>query len=255
MLSRLKFIPLVLLVFLVISYPKEAYGATGRFGLPGTSCGVAHRNGDRTSKNECCSGFLPTINRALSDLEKRTPIWCTPLTPMLPGCLGFIVTPFKMGVSVISAITPNSLTFFPPCRYGGEESDINGKCYCISTLTNKYLCDRYLTPNTTEYDSCVSCANDPDKGVWTALGCIYTERSAFLSKTLFGWGLGLAGIVSFLCLIYSAIQLQISRGDPEKVKNARERATACLVGLLVIIFSVLILRILGVAIIGIPGFG
>jgi hypothetical protein len=57
-----------------------------------------------------------------------------------------------------------------------------------------------------------------------------------------------------LGIIFSAFQIQISQGNPEKIKKAREMLTSFVIGLLVIIFSVFILRLIGVDLLRIPGF-
>ena len=58
-----------------------------------------------------------------------------------------------------------------------------------------------------------------------------------------------------MCIIYSAYLIQFSRGNPERIKKAREYLTSCIMGLLLIIFSIFILRLIGVDILRIPGFG
>ena len=47
----------------------------------------------------------------------------------------------------------------------------------------------------------------------------------------------------------------ISQGNPEQVKGAREQLTAAIIGLLFIIFSLVILQVIGFNILRIPGFG
>jgi hypothetical protein len=47
----------------------------------------------------------------------------------------------------------------------------------------------------------------------------------------------------------------ISQGNPEKIQAAREQLTAAIVGLLFIIFSLVIIQVLGYDILHIPGFG
>jgi hypothetical protein len=67
------------------------------------------------------------------------------------------------------------------------------------------------------------------------------------------FGVGLAGIAAFLCIIYAAFILQTSRGNPERIKKAREYLTNCIIGLLIIIFAVFVLRLIGVDILQIAG--
>jgi hypothetical protein len=123
-------------------------------------------------------------------------------------------------------------------------------CSCVDTQTPNIakLC---LNVNTKERSSCLSCVKN-GRGIWTGMGCFYTDVSALITQNIFGTLLGLAGIVSFLCIIYSAFLLQTSRGNPERIKKAREYLTNCILGLILIIFSLFILRIVGVNILGIP---
>ena len=76
----------------------------------------------------------------------------------------------------------------------------------------------------------------------------------FIEKTILGTGVGLGGGISLLCIMFSAFQMQTSAGNAEKLKKAQELLTNCIIGLMVIIFSVLILKIIGVDILRIPGF-
>lgn len=126
-------------------------------------------------------------------------------------------------------------------------------CKCIERTGNSsVLCDRYLK-TTSEYGSCVSCATG--NGVWTGLGCMKTGNvSTFISSTVFTFGFGLAGSMALLCILYATFILQTSRGNPEKIKKARENLRACITGLLLIVFSVFFLRLIGVSVLRIPGF-
>ncbi len=123
------------------------------------------------------------------------------------------------------------------------------ECYPIDTFSIAKLCSNI--DNKKERSECIKCSKN---GIWTAIGCFESDFSEFLTKNLLGWGIGLAGIISLLCIVYAAIKLQLSRGNPEKIKSTQEMLTSCIVGLLLIIFSVLILRVIGVDILRIPGF-
>lgn len=67
-------------------------------------------------------------------------------------------------------------------------------------------------------------------------------------------GLGLAGGITLLVILASAFQLTISQGDPKKTEEVRQSLTAGISGLLFIIFSMVILRVIGIDILRIPGF-
>lgn len=89
--------------------------------------------------------------------------------------------------------------------------------------------------------------------VKSAIGCIPNNPSLFM-KTLFDLAIGIAGGVAFLMLLLGAIQIQTSAGNPERVAQGRELIEGAITGLLLIIFSVFILKFVGVDILSIPGF-
>ncbi len=140
------------------------------------------------------------------------------------------------------------------CKDGTQPSDLNNpaNCTCISeALANaSRLC---LGITSGEKSECLSCVTS-QQGIWTAIGCVQSDLGTFISQKLLSWGVGLAGIIAMLCIIYSAFQLQTSRGNPEKIKKSQELLTSCIMGLMLIIFSVFILRLIGVDILKIPGF-
>lgn len=89
--------------------------------------------------------------------------------------------------------------------------------------------------------------------VTTAIGPINTSVSALVG-TIFGILLSLSGGVAVVLIIAAGYQMVASQGNPEKVKESRERLTSAIVGLLFIILSVTILQIIGVDILHLPGF-
>jgi hypothetical protein len=92
----------------------------------------------------------------------------------------------------------------------------------------------------------VYAACGPDE-LETALGCISTEPSGFVSNVL-TIAIGIAGGIAFLLIIFGAIRILTSTGDPEAVNQGREIITSAIVGLLFIIFSTFILRLIGLTI-------
>jgi uncharacterized membrane protein YqhA len=67
--------------------------------------------------------------------------------------------------------------------------------------------------------------------------------------------LSLAGTIAMIIIIFSGYEMMISRGNDEKLKEAKERLTSAIIGLVFIIFSVALLQVITVDILGIPGFG
>lgn len=110
----------------------------------------------------------------------------------------------------------------------------------LSTTTGAQLCD----PS----------GGTTGTGIKTAIGCIPTQPQqlvqGFVRVISFA-----AGGIALLLMIFGAIGVITSAGNPEKLKHSQEQFTSAIIGLLFIIFSVLLLQIIGVDILNIPGFG
>lgn len=90
-------------------------------------------------------------------------------------------------------------------------------------------------------------------GVNTALGCIPINFRDF-SAWLIGRGIGIAGGIAFLLMAYAGFMIIMSSGDPQRLQAGRELLTAAISGLLLIICSIFILKVIGIDILNIPGF-
>jgi len=133
---------------------------------------------------------------------------------------------------------------------GEELSNQNCQCRTIPNSLNQ-LCEKYIYGREDSYEECSSCS--AQNKIYTSLGCIPLNIKAFIQETLFPLLLGIAGFIALLCIVYSAFQIQTSSGNVEKVKKAQELLTSCIMGLMLIIFSVFILRLIGINILRIPG--
>lgn len=96
-------------------------------------------------------------------------------------------------------------------------------------------------------------ANRKCTSVNTALGNIKTSPGGFI-KDIFSLILGVSGGIALLLIIYSGYKLMAARGEPEALQAARDQLIAAIIGLVFIIFSLVILEIIGVDILRIPGF-
>ncbi len=90
-------------------------------------------------------------------------------------------------------------------------------------------------------------------GILTAIGCVPTQPKAFVEGvlkfvTFFSGGLAL------LLMILGALQMITAEGNPENINAAREKFYSAIIGLLFIVFAVLLLQVIGVDILGLPGF-
>lgn len=85
-------------------------------------------------------------------------------------------------------------------------------------------------------------------GIYTAIGCIDPTPTGIITG-LIRIALGVMGGVALLQMIYVGLLYQM--GNTEKIKGARDQLIATLTGIALLVFSVLILRILGVNILDI----
>lgn len=94
------------------------------------------------------------------------------------------------------------------------------------------------------------CTDDPkNPAIATAIGCIHTQPAA-LVKDLLTFIIGIGGGLAFLMMLLGVFQMLTSAGNPETLSAGRDRFQSAIIGLLFIIFSVLLLRIIGVDILG-----
>ena len=139
-------------------------------------------------------------------------------------------------------------------KYNSDDLDI-----CYQKLGDTYWnakqsCKPLLSlkDHEEEHLKCLQCSW-LDSGAWTAIGCIHSDFSKTVER-LFTIALGFGGLSALGCIIYASFLMQTSAGNPEKTKKAQELITSCIAGLILIIFSVFILRVIGVDILRIPGF-
>ncbi len=89
----------------------------------------------------------------------------------------------------------------------------------------------------------------------TAIGCIpFGDTNAFVGFIL-RWAIGVGGGIAFLLIIIATFQIMSSSGEPERLKAGQELLTSAIAGLIMLIFSIFILKVIGVDILKLPGFG
>lgn len=168
-------------------------------------------------------------------------------------------------------ITPTPTPTIPPIPdycYENELLEANKVCngkysecpWCPKKATSKRpnidipdlkpLCDQLTTENNAR-GKCWECQNKGE--IWSAIGCLPTDFSALVNKYVFTTGVGLAGGIAFIYFLYGAFLILTSSGNAEKMEEAKQIITSSLAGLILIIFSVFLLKTIGVDILKLPG--
>jgi hypothetical protein len=89
--------------------------------------------------------------------------------------------------------------------------------------------------------------------VCTALGDIPTDPAALVVWIL-KYAILMGGGIAFLLSMWGGITIILGAGNPEKINEGKETISAAVTGILFIIFSVFLLRLIGVDILQLPGF-
>lgn len=128
-----------------------------------------------------------------------------------------------------------------------DDKNIIGKTRIYQAVGSEH------TGSNTVPSPCLGTKDKPNSCL-TAIGRIQTDPTGFI-KDIFAIALGIAGGVAFLLMVIGAFRMITSGGNPDALNGGRELLTSAVVGLLFITFSVLLLKIIGVDILKIPGFG
>jgi hypothetical protein len=92
-----------------------------------------------------------------------------------------------------------------------------------------------------------------DKSINTAIGCIPYNNIAEFAGFFIKWSIGIGSGIAFLLILYAGFMVMTSTGNPQRLKAGQELLTAAITGLVMLIFSVFILRVIGVDILKLPG--
>lgn len=144
-------------------------------------------------------------------------------------------------------------SFSANCRKEGETCDSSRLCcspFVCTGKTTKGGIKTCLSPD----DPLTGCPGG--KSINSAIGCIpvLDTKEEFLSFIL-KWSVGIGGGIAFLLIVYAGFMIMTSAGNPERLKAGQELLTSAISGLILLIFSIVILKIIGVDILGLCNFG
>ncbi|MDP3994370.1 MAG: hypothetical protein Q8P91_00880 [bacterium] len=69
------------------------------------------------------------------------------------------------------------------------------------------------------------------------------------------WAIGIGGGIAFLLIVYAGFMIMTSTGSPDRLQAGKELLTSALAGVILLIFSIFLLKLIGVDILKLPGFG
>jgi hypothetical protein len=96
---------------------------------------------------------------------------------------------------------------------------------------------------------------DSETGISTEIGCIHIgNQNAFLSDIL-KWAVGVGAGIAFMLMLYAGFMIMTAQGNPDRLKAGQELLTSAIAGLILLVFSVFILKFIGVDILGLNNFG
>lgn len=96
-----------------------------------------------------------------------------------------------------------------------------------------------------------SCAN----GIDTALGCLpYEASGGGFTTSLLTLLAGVTGAIALAIMLMATIQIMTAGGNAEQLQKGKELLTGAITGLLFIVFSVTLLRLIAGDIIQLEGF-
>src|SRR5882724_1174868 len=203
----------------------------------------------------CDSGFCKAATQIIPGLPgKCTPVatcTCDASNPHQYHCTlknqTVTATCLQTGFAAF-VCAPNS----NPNQIGGSRPDVfNGAgikgIKCIAGNPDHLSLGPPPSPPCATFD-----ANGKCTSAITPFGNISTDPGKFISR-LFGILLAASGMIALLLIMRAGYRFMTSRGNPEGIQQAREQLIAAIVGLLFLIFSFVILQVIGVDILGIPG--
>ena len=93
---------------------------------------------------------------------------------------------------------------------------------------------------------------DPNR-VNTAIGCIPFSSDREFTSFFLVWAIGIGGGIALLLIVYAGFMIMTSAGNPQRLQAGKELLGAAISGIILLVFSAFILRILGVNILGLFG--
>jgi hypothetical protein len=122
-------------------------------------------------------------------------------------------------------------------------------------------CNRNADPTPApppDWQKCSSCLYENGESregyYYTVFGCLSTKPE-FFANSILKIVFSVSGGIAFLSMLVGSAIVLTSSGNPERLKSGKDIIASSIFGLLLIIFSVFLLRVVGFDILKIPGLG
>lgn len=220
----MKKIILILATFIAIFSISSKTTHACTCGVNMGSCGMVYDHSDCTSS--------------------QTPV-CQPSTTIPGSCASTSCICVDKSISPACSLIPDSCTASNP----------NTSCQCDTAGCS---CKAKITPGTPSTTSSSVHGNCGDTKIDTAIGCIPVldnSNGATFMGFILKWAVGIGGGIAFLLILYGGFMVMTSAGNPERLKAGQELLTSAISGLILLIFSIFILKFIGVDILGLGAFG
>lgn len=223
-------------------------------------CLPAAQTSDCTDDADCLDNYQSILGNNCPGCKQLLPAG-----QRASSCCEYVGSPNDMTFCFISGEQPTATpapcgTSFAPCCPAPN--------YCITPLVpdsggagGQCICRNPNAPIPTAAVSTpfptgsISCDADGTNGVVTSIGCIPVSNINSFAAWMIGKLIYVAVGLAFILLVYGAFQITTAQGDTKKVQAGSELISSTIAGILFIILSLLILKIVGIDILKIPGFG
>jgi len=209
----------------------------------------------------CFTGdFDQTITDVLLDINNDFTTACRIESIALAGAGLISGNALVVTIGAASANNPSlcsealkSVSGFNGITIYGQLKNSTGETLCVDSLILSLVPGLGIVtgpPGTAQFVS-RDCLNQ--SYVNTAIGCIPFNIISETARFFLAWGLGVGGGVALFLIAISAITIAASSGNPEKINSAKSLLWSAVVGLGMLIFSVFLLRFIGVDVLGLFG--
>jgi hypothetical protein len=100
--------------------------------------------------------------------------------------------------------------------------------------------------------------NCGDDSIDTAIGCVpvlTNDKGVSFMGFVLKWAIGVGSGIAFLLILYAGFMIMSAAGNPERLKAGQELMTSAISGLVLLIFSIFVLKFIGIDILGLGAFG